>query len=412
MNNNKVIDIDIANGIITPEVTNVFVPIGGGSPVDLEPYATKADTYTKAEVDDKVSGVHVDLSNYYNKSEVDSKVQAVTPDLSTYATKAEVEDKVSAVTGQKGDPFTYADFTPDQLAALKGPKGDPGPQGEPGRNGIDGTNGEQGVQGIQGPPGAPGKDGKPFTYDMFTAEQLENLKGPKGEPGTPGQRGADGERGPQGVPGPPGQKGEPFKYSDFTQDQLNALKGPKGDKGEPFKYSDFTAEQLLALRGPKGDNGQQGLKGDKGERGEQGQMPNVTFTLDENGDLYADVTYPAQVSTSEPINTVKTYNVNWGIAQAGAPGAIRGYLEYSPLSGFGKLHLDMKVTGNGSGTGGVLCTLPNDAPVPSRLLEVSVDANNNSVYVEPNSRNIKGWGVVGNNKRYIMDIVGFWKEVK
>lgn len=422
MNNNKVIDIDIANGIITPEVTNVFVPIGGGSHVDLAPYATKADTYTKAEVDDKVNGVHVDLSNYYDKQEVDAKVQAVTPDLSTYATKAEVEEKVSTVTGQKGepgpkgdkgDPFTYADFTPDQLVALKGPKGDQGIQGvtgpqgpigpvgpkgdrgEPGRNGIDGINGEQGLQGIQGPPG------------------------PKGEPGTPGQRGADGERGPQGPPGP---KGEPFKYSDFTQEQLNALKGPKGDKGEqgetgpqgkPFTYADFTPQQLAALRGPKGDNGQQGLKGDKGERGEQGQMPNVTFTLDENGDLYADVTYPAQVSTSEPINTVKTYNVNWGVAQAGAAGQGRGYLEYNPSTGFGKLHLDMKVTSaGGSGNGGVLCTLPNDAPVPGRLLEASVDANNNSVYVEPNSRNIKGWGVVGNNKRYIMDIVGFWEEVK
>ncbi len=134
MNNKEVVDIEIADGIITPEVTNVFVPIGGGvGNVDLEPYATKADTYTKAEVDDKVNGVHVDLSNYYDKQEVDAKVQAVAPDLSSYATKTEVEEKVSTVTGQKGDPgpkgdkgdpFTYADFTPDQLAALKGPKGD------------------------------------------------------------------------------------------------------------------------------------------------------------------------------------------------------------------------------------------------------------------------------------------------
>lgn len=246
-----------------------------------------------------------------------------------------------------------------QIVKLQGPKGDPGPQGPPGPPGPQGEPGRNGIDGVNGEQGPPGKDGV------------------KGEPGTPGQRGADGERGPQGPPGP---KGEPFKFSDFTQEQLNALKGPKGDKGE---------------------------------RGEQGQMTNVTFTLDENGDLYADVTYPAQVSTSEPINTVKTYNVNWGVAQAGAAGAGRGYLEYSPSTGFGKLHLDMKVTSaGGSGNGGVLCTLPNDAPVPGRLLEVSVDANNNSVYVEPNSRNIKGWGVVGNNKRYIMDIVGFWKEVK
>ena len=365
--------------------------------------------------------------------------------------------------GKDGKPFTYDMFTQEQLENLKGPKGDPGPPGPPGtgvnvdlsayatkqeadnlylkkvdirnyltmlgdvkyaqkgwvtqtfayKNDLDTFIKKNEISQYALTPGDASTryinkiEGKSFAQKselsdyvkkteinqyasstQLTPEQLEKLRGPQGP------------------------KGEPFRYSDFTQDQLNALKGPKGDKGEPFKYSDFTAEQLLALRGPKGDNGQQGLKGDKGERGEQGQMPNVTFTLDENGDLYADITYPAQVSTSEPINTVKTYNVNWGIAQAGAPGPIRGYLEYSALSGFGKLHLDMKVTGNGSGNGGVLCTLPNDAPVPNRLLEVSVDANNNSVYVEPNSRNIKGWGVIGNNKRYIMDIVGFWKEVK
>ena len=136
-----------------------------------------------------------------------------------------------------------------QLVKLQGPKGDPGPKGE------------------------PGKDGKPFTYDMFTAEQLASLKGPKGdvglpgpkgEPGTPGERGADGERGLQGP------KGEPFKYSDFTQDQLNALKGPKGDKGEPFKFSDFTQEQLAALKGPKGDPGPPGPPGPPGSGGGTG----------------------------------------------------------------------------------------------------------------------------------------------
>lgn len=31
--------------------------------------------------------------------------------------------------GTKGDPFRYEDFTPEQLEALKGPKGDPGPAG-------------------------------------------------------------------------------------------------------------------------------------------------------------------------------------------------------------------------------------------------------------------------------------------
>lgn len=269
-----------------------------------------------------------------------------------------------------------------QIIKLQGPKGEPGeqgppgppgPPGEPGRNGIDGLNGEQGLQGIQGPPGppgAPGKDGKSFTYDMFTSEQLENLKGPRGEPGTPGQRGADGERGPQGVPGPPGQKGEPFKYSDFTQEQLNTLKGPKGDKGEPFRYSDFTAEQLLALKGPKGDPGSGG-----------------------------------QV-TSQP---VEIYEVVWGNAIASNPGADRGYLAFDPLTGWGYLHFDFKLK-TPSGNGGMVASLPPNAPVAVRLIERSVDVNNNSIYVERNSRIIKGWGVPANT-RYIIDIIGYWRKV-
>ena len=255
------------------------------------------------------------------------------------------------------------------LDSLRGPQGSPGvpgPPGPPGAPGKDGLNGDP------GPKGEPGKDGKPFTYDMFTQEQLENLKGPRGE---------------QGPPGPPGPKGEPFKYSDFTQDQLNSLKGPKGDKGEPFKYSDFTAEQLLALKGPKGDplrfedlteSQKQQLKGPKGD----------------------------SISGAA---AVKSYDVIWGIARAGERGNGRGYLEYSPLSGFGKLHLDIVLTQN-SGNGGVIATLPANSPVPSRLLEVAVDANNNSVYIEPNSRNIKAWGVPS-SKRYIFDIVGFWREI-
>lgn len=395
-----------------------------------------------------------------------------------------------------------------QIVKLQGPKGDPGeqgppgPPGEPGKNGVDGVNGEQGLQGIQGPPG---KDGKPFTYDMFTPEQLVALKGPKGEQGPPGPPGTGADvdlsgyttktdadnlylkkvdlrsyltmlgdpkyalktelndylskidatnnyaqkgwatqtfaykndldtfikkneisqyaltpgdastryvnkiegqsfaqkselsdyvkkteinqytstsstqftpeqieklKGPKGEQGLPGPKGEPFRYSDFTQEQLNALKGPKGDKGEPFRYSDFTAEQLQALKGPKGDPGSGG-----------GQV------------------------TSQPI---ELYEVVWGIAKAGAYGADRGYLAFDPLTGWGYLHFDFILT-NPSGNGGMVAQLPPNAPVAVRLIEKSVNVNNNSIYVERNSRIIKAWGVPANT-RYIIDIIGYWRK--
>ena len=158
--------------------------------------------------------------------------------------------------------------------------------------------------------------------------------------------------------------------------------------------------------------------------------PTINLSVEPNGDVYADIEYPNNpspatrtntpatptpyTSTTQdaiPYGTTKKYNVIWGIAVAGSPGTGRGYLEWSPISGFGKLHLDIKMTQN-SGNGNVIATLPSNAPVPSILLETAVDASNNSIYVEPNSRNIKGWGVVGNNKRYIFDIIGFWKELK
>ena len=215
---------------------------------------------------------------------------------------------------------------------------------------------------LQGPKGEPGEQGPP---------------GPPGPPGEPGRNGIDGLNGEQGLqgiqgpPGPPGPKGEPFKFSDFTQEQLNALKGPKGDKGEPFKYSDFTAEQLQALRGPKGDPGSGG-----------GQ------------------------TTSQP---VEIYEVAWGTAKAGERGADRGYLAFDPLTGWGYLHFDFVLTAP-SGNGNVIASLPPNSPVSVRLIEKSVNVNNNSVYVERNSRMIKAWGVPAST-RYIIDIIGFWRKV-
>lgn len=260
----------------------------------------------------------------------------------------------------------------DWLDSLRGPKGDPG------KNGVDGVNGERG---IQGPPGPPGKDG------------VNGEKGEQGLQGPPGPPGRDGTKGEPGTPGQPGPKGEAFKYSDFTAEQLASLKGPKGDKGEPFKFSDFTNEQIQALKGPKGDKGEPFrysdftpeqlnlLKGPKGDPGSGGQ------------------------ATSQP---VEIYEVVWDNAKPGAGGQDRGYLAFDPLTGWGYLHLDCRLT-NPSGNGGALASLPPTAPVSVRLIERSVDVNNNSIYVERNSRIIKGWGVPANT-RYIIDIIGFWRK--
>lgn len=77
-------------------------------------------------------------------------------------------------TGPKGDAFTYDDFTPEQLAALQGPKGETGAQGQ------QGPKGETGAAGPQGPKGETGAEG------------------PKGDTGAQGQQGPKGDPGPKG----------------------------------------------------------------------------------------------------------------------------------------------------------------------------------------------------------------------
>ena len=344
---------------------------------------------------------------------------------------AKGEQGIPGPPGPKGEPFKYSDFTAEQLALLKGPKGDKGEPGPPGTGAnvdLSAYATKQEADNLYlkkvdlrnyltmlGDPkyalkteltsyllksDAETNYSKKTELDNYVKKsEINQYTSASSAQLTPEQ--IEKLRGPQGP------KGEPFRYSDFTQEQLNALKGPKGDTGlpgkdgKPFTYADFTLNQLALLKGPKGDNGTQ---------------PEITFTLAENGDLFVDIAYSNLASntgtTAVNIAETKVYDIVWGVAQAGAPGAGRGYLEFNPATGFGKLHLDMRIATAGSGNGGVLCTLPANAPAPTRLLEVTVDANNNSVYVEPNSRNIKGWGVVGNNKRYILDIVGFWKEVK
>ena len=86
--------------------------------------------------------------------------------------------------GPKGDAFTYNDFTEEQLNALKGHKGEKGEKGDTGERGPQGETGPVGPQGPKGDPGDKGEQGiqgvkgDPFTYDDFTPDEIVNLKKP------------------------------------------------------------------------------------------------------------------------------------------------------------------------------------------------------------------------------------------
>ena len=206
--------------------------------------------------------------------------------------------------GDKGDPFTYSDFTAEQLAGLKGEKGDKG---------------DTGPKGGQGPSGADGKDGVSVTHSWngttltitsASGTSSVNLKGEKGDTGEQGLKGDKGDKGDPGAQGPKGDAGSSFKilgyyatvnaltssvtspnvgdaygvgtsnpYDIYIYDAVNGwvnngplqgAKGEKGDKGDAFTYSDFTTEQLAGLKGEKGDKGEAGEQGPAGADGKDG----------------------------------------------------------------------------------------------------------------------------------------------
>lgn len=145
--------------------------------------------------------------------------QLKTVDPSQFATNESVDSKIAAIEltpgpkGDKGDPFTYNDFTAEQLAALKGEKGDKGDTGDVGPQGPAGEKGDKGETGPQGLQGEPGPKGDPGEV------------GPAGEKGDKGDPGDIGPQGPQGETGPAGPKGAdgytPVKGTDyFTESDI------------------------------------------------------------------------------------------------------------------------------------------------------------------------------------------------
>ena len=83
--------------------------------------------------------------------------------------------------GDKGDPFTYEDFTPEQLASLKGDKGDKGTDGK------DGADGYTPVKNIDYFDGVNGKSAYQIAVDNgfigTEAEWLASLRGADGKDG-------------------------------------------------------------------------------------------------------------------------------------------------------------------------------------------------------------------------------------
>ena len=162
--------------------------------------------------------------------------------------------------GDTGDAFTYDDFTPEQLEALKGETGATGPAGPKGDTGDKGDTGQTGRKGDKGETGATGEKGE---------------QGPKGDTG---DTGATGDTGPAGPIGDTGASGTSvtIKGSYNTYQELITAHptGNPGDayivNGSLYVWDDNAWQNVGNIKGEKGDTGDTGATGSKGDTGVKG----------------------------------------------------------------------------------------------------------------------------------------------
>ena len=162
--------------------------------------------------------------------------------------------------GDTGDAFAYDDFTPEQLAGLKGDTGDIGPAGPKGDTGDKGETGAKGDKGDTGETGATGEKGE------------QGLKGDTGDTGATGDTGPAGAKGDTGATG----IGTTIKGSYNTyQELVNAHPtGNDGDSylvnGSLYVWLNNVWENVGNIKGEKGDTGNTGSQGVKGDTGDSG----------------------------------------------------------------------------------------------------------------------------------------------
>ena len=137
-----------------------------------------------------------------------------------------------ALKGEKGDPFTYDDFTPEQLLALKG------------ENGIDGKSAYQ----LAVEKGFVGTE----------AEWVASLKGetgpigPQGEVGPQGLKGETGATGPQGIQGP---KGDNYQITEADYAAIAGMVSVPSKTSELTNDSNFITEVKLNGESVVNENG-------------------------------------------------------------------------------------------------------------------------------------------------------------
>lgn len=205
----------------------------------------------------------------------------------------------------KGEPFTYSDFTPEQLDRLTGPRGKEGYYYTPSVNkeGIISwiNNGNltnpnpisiKGPQGNQGIKGDKGDRGYHFTPSVDSDGNLSWINdGNLENPVSVNIKGDTGKTGPEGKAATitigTVSTGDENSNVIITNSGTNTnavlnFTIPRGNKGEKGDTGPQGIQGIPGEKGEKGDTGEKGDQGIKGNDGVNATITNVTASVDNN----------------------------------------------------------------------------------------------------------------------------------
>ena len=148
-------------------------------------------------------------------------IDVVTLALAKKYTRESLEG-AGALKGDKGDPFTYDDFTPEQLLALKG---------------KDGINGKSAFQ--------LAVDGGFIGTEAEWIASLKGETGPVGPIGPQGKTGKTGATGPQGIQGEVGPKGDNYQITEADYAAIADMVSVPSKTSELVNDSNFVTDIKL-----------------------------------------------------------------------------------------------------------------------------------------------------------------------
>lgn len=185
---------------------------------------------------------------------------------------------IQGAKGDKGDAFTYDDFTPAQLAALKGEKGAKGDTGATGAPGAKGEKGDKGDTGAAGAKGDKGDTGAQGAQGWGWVASVSRPNFTEANWSTYGKTGhlegwSETEDSRNGC-----RVGDLFVVVGTATDSGKAHMAIYRSTTDSDKLRGECIGHLIALRGATGATGATGAAGAKGDKGDKGDTGEVDYS--------------------------------------------------------------------------------------------------------------------------------------